>query len=127
TGGPRLRDHLAVEIDVVVVDFLRQTAGDICRAALLPCRRCGTQVEQVRGRTSEVHLLPVDGHVFEQAMRVPFREFGIAEIWNLLAYFFLHLTGGEAEIQAHALHSLALELERTLRLRRQTRLLQRRI
>ena len=125
--GFRLRDHLAIEVDVIVIDLFRQTAGHEWRAALLPRRRFGAQVEQVGRRTVEVHPIAIDVHVLEQAVRVPACEIRVAEVGDLLAQLLLHLIGGQAEVQPHALHPFALEIKGAPRIRRQTRFLQRRI
>ena len=112
TRRVRRFDRRAVELEVTFGPRLRQAAVEE-RHSFLAARACVcTQAEQGRGRVLEVHALAVDGHVFEQPVRIPLREFGVGEVGNLLAHLRLHLIGSEVEVAAHALHALVLELER---------------
>jgi hypothetical protein len=49
--------------------------------------------------------------LFEQAGRVPRREFRVGEVGDLLAQAGLHRVGVEREVDEDAAHALALEFE----------------
>ena len=87
---------------------------DEWRLHLASCARLRADAEQVRRGEVEIQRAAVDDLVLEQALRVPLREFVVAQVGDLLAQARLDVVGSQREIEQDAPHAFALERKRSL-------------
>jgi hypothetical protein len=100
----RQRHHLPV----VRIDGLQGARGEGLGIGAAPARLLADP-EQVGRGAVEVQTLAVDVHALEQALCIPARELLVLQVGDLAAHAFAHGGFVLVEVQADAVHALALE------------------